>query len=107
MEQLIEAVLAHAKPLRGGAHAADGYGAWATLEEAQRWERLASAARDELAALLGHYLVQCVAGGIAKHRASSVALLPSTTAQAFAPDIDGWPLRVSGSIRSGRQRQFS
>jgi hypothetical protein len=49
MEQLIEAALAHVKALRGGSGAADDYGARATEEEAQRWERLAAAARAELA----------------------------------------------------------
>jgi hypothetical protein len=49
MEQLIEAALAHVKALRGGAGAADDYGPRATEEEAQRWERLAAAARAELA----------------------------------------------------------
>ena len=52
MEELIEAALAHAKALRDGANAADGYGARATAEEAERWERLASAARDQLVRLL-------------------------------------------------------
>ena len=35
--------------LRDVGNAADGYGAQATEEEAQRWERLANAARAELA----------------------------------------------------------
>jgi hypothetical protein len=52
MEDLIEAALAHAKHLRRSAQGADDYGAQATEEEADRWERLASAARDELARLL-------------------------------------------------------
>jgi hypothetical protein len=49
---LIEAALADAKQLRDGANAADDYDARATEEEAQRWERLANAAREELAQLL-------------------------------------------------------
>jgi hypothetical protein len=44
MEQLIEEALAHAKRLRESANAADDYGARAAEAEAERWERLASAA---------------------------------------------------------------
>jgi hypothetical protein len=51
MEQLIEAALAHAKQLRQGAYAADGRGALVTIKEAERWERLATAAQAELSAL--------------------------------------------------------
>jgi hypothetical protein len=41
----------HAKELRDGANAMDDYGARATEEEAQRWERLAAEAEAELRAL--------------------------------------------------------
>jgi hypothetical protein len=51
VEQLIEAALAHAKHLRESANGADDYGARVTEEGAERWERLASAAQDELSAL--------------------------------------------------------
>jgi hypothetical protein len=51
MEQLIEAALAHARLLRQGANAADGYGARVTEAEADRWEALARAAQDELRVL--------------------------------------------------------
>jgi hypothetical protein len=51
MEQLIEAALEHAKQLRQGANAADGRGARVTIEEAERWERLATAAQAELSVL--------------------------------------------------------
>jgi hypothetical protein len=40
--------LVHAKALRDGANVADGYGARATIDEAERWERLATAAQREL-----------------------------------------------------------
>ena len=48
-----EAALAHAQGLREEAEM-DGshYGARATIAEAERWEALARAARDELAALI-------------------------------------------------------
>jgi hypothetical protein len=52
MMQLIEAALAHAKHLRDGANATDDYGARATIEEAQRWERLAHDAQKEASILL-------------------------------------------------------
>ena len=51
MEQSIEAAFAHARLLRQRAKAADGYGARATEAEAERWERLASTAQDELRVL--------------------------------------------------------
>jgi hypothetical protein len=44
MEKLIKAALAHARQLRNGARA--------TEEEAERWERLATSAQEELARLL-------------------------------------------------------
>jgi len=47
VQELIEAALAHAKFLRDGANAADGYGARATVEDAERWERLSTAAQNE------------------------------------------------------------
>jgi hypothetical protein len=53
MEQLIEAALAHAKALRDSANTADDYGARATVEEAEHWERLANAAQEELSRLFG------------------------------------------------------
>jgi len=52
MVKLIEAAFEQARQLRGGAHAADDHGARATIEEAGRWEALASAARDELVRLV-------------------------------------------------------
>jgi hypothetical protein len=52
MEKLIKAALAHARQLRNGAQAADDHGARATEEEAERWERLATSAQEELARLL-------------------------------------------------------
>jgi hypothetical protein len=53
MEKVIKAALAHhAKEPAERATAADDHGARATEKEAQRWERLASAAREELAHLL-------------------------------------------------------
>jgi hypothetical protein len=52
MKQLIEAALEHARQLRQGANAADDRGARTTIEEAERWEVLASAARDELVRLV-------------------------------------------------------
>jgi hypothetical protein len=54
MVKLIEAALEHARLLREGADAADDHGARATIEEAERWEVLASAARDELVRLGVH-----------------------------------------------------
>ena len=51
MEQLITTAFKHAKQLRQGANAADGYGARATEAEADRWEALARAAQDELRVL--------------------------------------------------------
>jgi hypothetical protein len=48
MQQLIKAAFEHARQLRQADDAADDYGACATVDEAERWERLASAARDEL-----------------------------------------------------------
>jgi hypothetical protein len=48
-EQLIKAAQAHAKHLRDNAAVfGDDYGAEATKEEAERWERLATAAVAEL-----------------------------------------------------------
>jgi hypothetical protein len=52
MEQLIEAAFAHAKELHQGALAADDY-ARATEAEAERWERLATAAQNEARLLRG------------------------------------------------------
>jgi hypothetical protein len=52
MEELIEAALAHAKHLRQSAGGDDDYGARAAEKEAERWERMVGAARDELAGLL-------------------------------------------------------
>ena len=52
MVKLIEAALEHAGYLRECALGGDDYGARATMEEVERWERLASGARDELASLL-------------------------------------------------------
>jgi hypothetical protein len=49
MEQLIDAVLAHAKFLRKGARAGDDYIARAAEREAERWEALVAKARAELA----------------------------------------------------------
>jgi hypothetical protein len=49
MEQLIDAVLAHAKFLRKSARAGDDYIARAVEREAERWEALAATARAELA----------------------------------------------------------
>jgi hypothetical protein len=51
IEQLIDATQAHAKALRDGAAAADDHGSRTAEEEAERWERLAGAARAELSAL--------------------------------------------------------
>jgi hypothetical protein len=51
MEELIEAALAHAIHLRDNSVCDDDYGARAAIEEAERWEALARAARDELSAL--------------------------------------------------------
>ena len=47
MEQLITTAFEHAKQLRQGANAADGYGARATVEDAERWERPPTAALNE------------------------------------------------------------
>ena len=52
MVKLIEAAFEQARQLREGANTADDYGARATIEEAGRWEALASAARDELVRLV-------------------------------------------------------
>jgi hypothetical protein len=41
--------IAHARDLWNGANAADDYGARATEDETQRWERLAAAARADRA----------------------------------------------------------
>jgi len=49
MEQLIDAVLAHAEFLRKNARAGDDYVARAAEQEAARWEAMAAAARAELA----------------------------------------------------------
>jgi hypothetical protein len=49
MEQLIDAVLAHAKFLRKSARAGDDYIARVAEREAERWEAMAAKARAELA----------------------------------------------------------
>ena len=48
METLIEAARAHAMDLRENAMLDDGYGACATVEEAERWEQLAATAEAEV-----------------------------------------------------------
>jgi hypothetical protein len=48
---LIEAAFEHARFIRQGAGAADDYGARVTAETAERWEGLATAARDEFRSL--------------------------------------------------------
>jgi hypothetical protein len=48
MEKLIKAAFTHAERLRTSA-VADAYKASELIEEADRWERLARTARDELA----------------------------------------------------------
>jgi hypothetical protein len=54
MQQLIEAALEHAEYVRECALGGDDYGARVTVAEAERWEALAKAANDELAASRGH-----------------------------------------------------
>ena len=49
MGQLIEAALEHPRQLRRGAN---GEGAQAAIEEAERWERMARVAQNELARLM-------------------------------------------------------
>jgi hypothetical protein len=57
MEQLIDAVLAHAKFLRKSARAGDDYIAHAAEQEAERWEAMAATAREELGSqLINHSL---------------------------------------------------
>jgi hypothetical protein len=51
MEQLIDAVLAHAKFLRKSARAGDDYIARAAEQEAEQWEAMVATARAELLAL--------------------------------------------------------
>ena len=53
MYELIEAALAHARFLRQSAMTGDDYGARATEAEAERWERLAQAAQNELRSFAG------------------------------------------------------
>ena len=55
MVKLIEAAFERARQLREGADAADDHGARATIEEAERWEGLARAARDELVCLVSSH----------------------------------------------------
>jgi hypothetical protein len=52
VEQLIEAVLEHARQLRRKAQASDEYGTGAVIEEAEQWERMAKVAQNELARLM-------------------------------------------------------
>jgi hypothetical protein len=52
VDELIEAALAHAEFLRQSAMTGDDYGARATEAEAERWERLARAAQNELRSLV-------------------------------------------------------
>ena len=53
VDELIEAALAHAKFLRQNADTDNDYGARATEAEAERWERLAHAAQNELRSFVG------------------------------------------------------
>jgi hypothetical protein len=53
VDELIEAALAHAKFLRQNADTDNDYGARATKAEAERWERLAHAAQNELRSFVG------------------------------------------------------
>ena len=53
MDELIQAALAHATFLRQSADTGDDYGARATDAEAERWERLARAAQNELRSFVG------------------------------------------------------
>ena len=48
IEQLIKAARAHAQHLRNNAGVGDDYGAQATEEEAEQWERLAAEAEAEV-----------------------------------------------------------
>jgi hypothetical protein len=52
VEQLIEAVLEHARQLRRKAQALDESGTGAVIEEAEQWERMAKVAQNELARLM-------------------------------------------------------
>jgi hypothetical protein len=54
MQQLIQAALEHAEYARECALGGDFYGQRVTVADAERWEALAKAAIDELAALRGH-----------------------------------------------------
>jgi hypothetical protein len=53
VDELIQAALAHATFLRQSADTGDDYGARATDTEAERWERLARAAQNELRSFMG------------------------------------------------------
>ena len=53
MDEVIQAALAHAKFLRESANTGDGRGARVTEAEAERWERLARAAQNELRSFVG------------------------------------------------------
>ena len=53
VDELIQAALAHATFLRQSADTGDDYGARATDAEAERWERLARAAQNELRSFVG------------------------------------------------------
>jgi hypothetical protein len=53
VDELIQAALAHATFLRQSAVTGDDCGARATEAEAERWERLAQAAQNELRSFAG------------------------------------------------------